>query len=125
LFLLLTAFREAPEPSVEGDAPGVNWSATACPTGEPGEIVVCADRDADVRYRLSPGREGFDPAGPVESVHRERHRLVDVGASGIGSCSTVGPGGVSGCDARRWKAAEEQKAAAPERASIKLGPIDR
>ena len=50
----------------------------------------------------------FDPGGTVESVSRERHRLYEVGESGIGSCSPSGPGGTEGCSFRRFKQMLEQ-----------------
>jgi hypothetical protein len=71
------------------------------------EIVVCGRGDSS-RYRLPPARRGFDPNGPVDSVALERHRLMDVGASGIGSCSTVGAGGWTGCWARAVRQSELQ-----------------
>lgn len=71
------------------------------------EIVVCGDREVRSPYRLPPSQR-FDPAGSVDSVSRERHRLYEQGESGIGSCSTVGPGGWTGCMSKRWKEAREQ-----------------
>ena len=68
------------------------------------EIVVCGRRDAPEPYRLPIRPDGFDPQGAVESVSRERHKLIQEGDAGIGSCSTVGPGGYTGCfhrDVRR------------------------
>ena len=70
------------------------------------EIVICATPRGAERYRLP--RQGCDPAGPVASVSRERHQIYEQGDSGIGSCSTVGPGGWTGCAMRAWKAAREQ-----------------
>jgi hypothetical protein len=75
---------------------------------DPSEIVVCSRPTQLSPYRLPP-QEGFDPDGPIDSVSRERHRLMDVGAVGIGSCSTVGPGGWTGCDAIQWKEQHQQK----------------
>lgn len=71
------------------------------------EIVVCGRLRERSRYRLAPP-SGWDPSGPVDSVSRERHRLYEQGDAGIGSCSTVGPGGWTGCTLRRWKEAREQ-----------------
>jgi hypothetical protein len=70
------------------------------------EIVICADPRGTQRYRLAP--QGWNAEGPVASVSRERHQLYEQGDSGIGSCSTVGPGGWTGCALRTWKAAREQ-----------------
>ena len=78
-------------------------------TGEAEEIVVCGRRDQDERYRLPIRPDRFDPKGPVDSVSRERHRLVQEGDSGIGSCSTDGPGGWTGCFHRNTKRRCEQE----------------
>lgn len=71
--------------------------------GEADEIVVCGRVDAPEPYRLPIRPEGFDPKANVDSVSRERHRLMQEGDAGIGSCSTVGPGGYTGCFHQRVK----------------------
>jgi len=73
------------------------------------EIVVCGSRDRTERYRLPIRNQGWDPKGPVDSVHRERRRLIQEGDEGIGSCSTVGPGGIHGCFHRNVKRRCEQE----------------
>jgi hypothetical protein len=76
--------------------------------GDAAEAVVCGRRERSP-YRVPPSADRFDPDGPAFSVSRERHALYQQGASGIGSCSTVGPGGWTGCDFINWKAEHEQK----------------
>jgi hypothetical protein len=72
-------------------------------------ITVCGRRSETERQRLAPIiSDRFDPRGTVESVSRERHRLYEVGDSGIGSCSPSGPGGVEGCSWKRFKQQLEQ-----------------
>ena len=73
------------------------------------QLVVCGRRIPPDRYRLPIRPDGFDPNGTVESVSRERHRLYEVGDAGIGSCSTVGPGGWTGCAFKDFKRQVEQK----------------
>jgi len=69
-----------------------------CATGAPAEeIVVCGSRERNSRFRAPKLRDGFDPKGPVDSVGRERVRLMQGDESGIGSCSNRGPGGMTGC----------------------------
>ena len=63
----------------------------------PEDIVVCGRREENARHRLPPRTEHFDWTGPEQSVSRERHSLYELGDTGIGSCSTVGPGGFTGC----------------------------
>ena len=75
-------------------------------SGDEEEIVICSNPREQERYRLP--RPAWDPNGSAQSVSRERHSLYEQGDSGIGSCSTVGPGGWTGCALRAWKAAREQ-----------------
>jgi hypothetical protein len=80
-----------------------------CKPGKGEEIVVGGDRSESERYRLPIQPQGFDPGGPVDSVSRERHRLIQEGDSGIGSCSTSGPGGWTGCFHQQRKRQCQQK----------------
>ena len=73
------------------------------------ELVVCGRRIEPDRYRLPIRPNRFDPKGAVDSVSRERHRLIQEGDAGIGSCSTVGAGGFTGCFHRSTKRRCEQE----------------
>ena len=80
--------------------PRIAPTAAACenaPAGE--EIVVCGERESDERYRLPLVRDQrFDPRGNVDSVSRERNRLLGTTQGGtLGSCTNVGPNGMTGC----------------------------
>lgn len=77
-----------------------------CRNNQTNEIVVCGSNERSP-YRLPPPRPGFDPDAGTDSVSRERHGLYEVGDSGIGSCSTSGPGG-GGCMAQSFKRYREQ-----------------
>jgi hypothetical protein len=73
------------------------------------EIVVCGRRERPRSpYRLPEPPPRFDAGGGDESVSRERHGLYEQGDTGIHSCSTVGPGGYTGCSFRAWKDSDEQ-----------------
>ena len=80
-----------------------------CEPGPGGEIVVCGRRNEAEKYRLPIRPQGFDASGPVDSVSRERHRLIQEGDSGVGSCSTSGPGGWTGCFHQQRKRQCQQK----------------
>jgi hypothetical protein len=108
MLLLLAA--QAGQPGMEENAPSeavvtltIVGRCDPLPEGGGEEIVVCGRRDRTERYRLPIRPQGFDPKGPVESVSRERHRLIQEGDIGIGSCSTIGPGGYTGCFHRDTK----------------------
>ena len=79
-------------------------------------ITVCGRRPGDAdRYRLPLRDEdrGFDVRGSVDSVSRERQRLIDGdGASQDltrGSCSTAGASGWTGCQIKTWREHDQQK----------------
>ncbi len=73
------------------------------------EILVCGDAGAPEPYRLPPQQdEVFDPWGGIDSVSRERNKLLGPGPAGNGSCTVVGPGGWTGCDIAVIKQAEQQ-----------------
>ncbi|MBA2936065.1 hypothetical protein HZF05_18440 [Sphingomonas sp. CGMCC 1.13654] len=83
---------------------------------ERGAITVCAQtkEEKDRRFRLPqmPDR-GFDPLGSVDSVSRERHRLIDGDGANTdltrGSCSAVGASGWTGCQIKEWREKDQQK----------------
>ncbi len=85
-------------------------------TAPTNEITVCAHQPGDAdRYRLPLRDEddGFDPLGPVDSVSRERQRLIDGDGASTdltrGSCSSVGASGWTGCQIKTWREHDQQK----------------
>jgi hypothetical protein len=67
-----------------------------CPRGTPDEPVVCARRPESERYRIPQGTA--NSAAPAARSNLDRDQEArEVSATGIGSCSTSGPGGASGC----------------------------
>jgi hypothetical protein len=85
-----------PEPATDALLDIERLVSGRCAGSREQEIVVCGRRDEDRRYRLPP-QERFDPKGPVASVSRERNRLLEGERGGLGSCSVVGPNGMTGC----------------------------
>ncbi|HEX2764485.1 MAG TPA: hypothetical protein VHM92_11685 [Allosphingosinicella sp.] len=78
----------------------VVYGSDPCPRAGPGEdAVVCARRPETERYRIPKELrdEGTkdDPASQSWAARAES--LEYVGRTGIQSCSTVGPGGFTGC----------------------------
>lgn len=70
-----------------------------CPTSNNEEIVVCRRLPETERFRIPMDlREGtITPESTSGAVRNARIVDRDVAADGIGSCSTVGAGGASGC----------------------------
>ncbi len=61
------------------------------------EIVVCARLPENDRFRIPPNLRG-DPNDPANQSWANRAiELSYVGRTGTDSCSTVGPGGFTGC----------------------------
>jgi hypothetical protein len=91
-----------------------------CPRSTDDQVVVCARRPEAERYRLP---EHYRPSGTrqqKEAWGRKAKALETVGATGINSCSPVGPGGFTGCltqvikQARQDNRERSQEVAPPE-----------
>jgi hypothetical protein len=68
-----------------------------CPRSTDDEVVVCARKPESERYRIP---ERFRTGGPRqtrEAWANKARALETVGATGINSCSPVGPAGFTGC----------------------------
>lgn len=74
------------------------------------EIVVCgqAQQREKTRYRLSLPREELKGVPGREAVYEERNRWLDLGKSGTGSQTAIGPGGESGDNLARLKRAMDR-----------------
>jgi hypothetical protein len=78
-----------------------------CPTNDSGEeIVVCRRLDESERFRVPKDLRELQitPKNEAWAV-RQQSALVE-GQTGTGSCSTVGPGGQTGCFVREATAAK-------------------
>ena len=94
------------------------YGTDPCPRTSGDDIVVCARRPEDDRYRLPERfRKPDSLTGDHEAWAYKAERLEMVGASGIASCSPVGPGGASGCMTQliEQARAERRKQAEAER----------
>lgn len=93
-FAALPAAAQAPGEKVNqlivyGDDP--------CPPSSGDQITVCARKGEQERYRIPEVLRG-DATGPGNEPWTERVEAYEtVGATGINSCSPVGPGGFTGC----------------------------
>lgn len=78
----------------------VVYGKDPCPRAQSGdEIVVCARRPETERYRIPKElRDSVADQDPDGTSWASRSEALEyVGRSGIQSCSTAGPGGISGC----------------------------
>jgi hypothetical protein len=69
-----------------------------CPRGSADEIIVCARRPENERYRIPPETAVPGDNDPDNRSWAARARnLEEVGETGTDSCTTVGAGGQTGC----------------------------
>ena len=85
-----------------------------CPPSTDETIVVCARRSEDDRYRIPEPLRGNSEVSDNQSWAANARSLEYVGRTGIQSCSTVGPGGFTGCWAEMMRQAREERRANPE-----------
>lgn len=79
-----------------------------CPTDRDGnEIVVCTRRDAAEQYRVPKELRNFKITPENQSWALRAKGTLDTGASGIGSCSAIGPGGSLGCSQQQFKESKQ------------------
>jgi hypothetical protein len=79
-----------------------------CPRSSESQIVVCKHYPENQRYRLAPSQNPQGTRQQRESWARKSQVLKTVGATGIGSCSPVGPGGFTGCLTQEIKQARRE-----------------
>lgn len=80
-----------------------------CPESSADEIVVCARKGENERFRI-PEALRDDPRAPGrESWTNRAEALEYVGRSGIDSCSPVGAGGFTGCFTQLMRQARAER----------------
>ena len=84
-----------------------------CPPSTADEIVVCARRSEDDRYRIPEPLRGNSQVSDNQSWAANARALEYVGRTGIQSCSTVGPGGFTGCWAEMMRQSREERQTNP------------
>jgi hypothetical protein len=95
-----------------------------CPTDREGsEVVVCVRQGAAEQYRIPKALRDFQVT-PQNEAWASRVVANDNAANaGIGSCTTVGPGGSTGCflqQARQQRAEKKDNKAADQRVQDSL-----
>ena len=68
-----------------------------CPRSTEDQVVVCARRPETERYRIPPKMRQSGTPQQMQSWAVRSKNLETVGATGINSCSPVGPAGYTGC----------------------------
>ncbi len=87
-----------------------------CPTNADGdEIVVCVRRSERERFRIPKELREAEVTPDRESWAARAESTLNAGATGTGSCSTVGPGGQTGCFVQRANTARADSRARRQR----------
>lgn len=90
------------------------YGSDPCPRSTADQSVVCARRPESERHRIPPAlRER--PEDAEQSWAERAQSLETVGRTGTQSCSTVGPGGFTGC----WDEMSARPAASASRRGSK------
>ena len=83
-----------------------------CPQSAGSDIVVCARKGEEERYRIPEPLRG-DPNKPANQAWGERVKAMEyVGRTGTESCSATGPGGFTGCFNQLARLAKAERQAA-------------
>lgn len=97
----------------------VVYGDEVCPESkDPDEIVVCARRPEEERYRLAPSQRDAATKNRKNRAWGARAaELNTLGKTGTGTCTPVGPGGDTGCTLQMVKDAAEERADAKAEAA--------
>lgn len=106
-----TAPTAATAPTTEKVNLVIVYGEDACPQSQGDDIVVCARKGEEERYRIPEPLRG-NPNEPSKQAWGERVRSMEyIGRSGTESCSPVGSGGATGCFAQLSRLAKAERQA--------------
>ncbi len=94
-----------------------------CPTNENGEeIVVCVRRSAAEQFRIPKELRTFEitPENAAWATKVGDTLNEGVGVGAVGSCSTVGAGGQTGCQIRNIRRSKQEAQQRAEAAEVDL-----
>jgi len=84
-----------------------------CPPSTDDTIIVCGRQPEKERFRIPEALRG-NPNDPTNQAWATRSQALEyAGRGGIGSCSTTGPGGASGCFNQIVRQARAERGADP------------
>ena len=85
------------------------YGTDPCPRSTDDQVVVCARRPESERYRIPEKCRAGGTRQDRKAWANKAQALETVGATGINSCSPVGPGGYTGCLTQVIKQAREER----------------
>jgi hypothetical protein len=97
----MAAISALPEPALAQAQPNIAeiivYGNDPCPRSTNNEIYVCNRRPETERYRIPPNMRQSGTPQEMQSWAVRSKSLETAGATGINSCSAVGPAGYTGC----------------------------
>jgi len=105
---------EAPAVAQNSVSEIIVFGTDPCPRSTDDQVVVCARKPESERYRIPEVLRSTGSPQAREAWANKAKALETVGATGINSCSPVGPGGFTGCLTRVIKEAREERRQQPE-----------
>jgi hypothetical protein len=87
----------------------VVYGSDPCPRSTDDQVVVCARRPEAERYRIPEKLRESGTRQQTQAWAQKSKVLETVGDTGTNSCSTVGPGGFTGCLTQVIKEAKTQR----------------
>ena len=94
---IAAGFVATPTPASAQQVEVAVFGTDPCPRSSESQIVVCKHYPESERYRLAPSLNPQGTRQQRQSWARQSRVLTNVGSTGPGSCSAVGPGGFTGC----------------------------
>ena len=98
---LAAGFAALPAPALAQQQSRVNeiivYGTDPCPRSTDDEVVVCARKPESERYRIPERLRSGGSLQSRQSWAKNAKSFETVGATGVNSCSAVGPGGHTGC----------------------------
>lgn len=112
----VSAPAQTSQPTIEERATQVIvYGNDPCPRVTAGDqIIVCARRPERERYRIPEAFRNDERLRDSESWASRFESVEDAGETGIGSCSTVGPAGFTGCWEEMMQQYRKERRANPE-----------
>ena len=92
----LTAI-EAPAAAQNSVSEIIVFGTDPCPRSTDDQVVVCARKPESERYRIPEKLRSTGTPQQREAWANKAKAIETAGATGINSCSPVGPGGFTGC----------------------------
>jgi hypothetical protein len=116
-----SAFVATPASAQKAASEIIVYGTDPCPRSTDDQIYVCSRRPESERFRLPKDTRPDGTPQQRQSWAQRSQAINSAGATGIGSCSAVGPGGFTGCltqeiqNSKKDRREMEQQSTAPER----------